>query len=870
MASFLGVQLKKTYEVDLVKPMRTFIENMISSADVNEYNSSLNEFNKLRNSMMAKSVDKHESALEVLYRYYDQLVAIENKLPISENQIRILFKWKDAFDKESFFSGRRTLGVVSGMYEKVCMLFNIAALQSQIAASQNHDTDEGLKLSVKLFQQSAGIFGHLKDIVLSHTQQEPTPDLNPETLAAISALMLAQAQEAFYRKATSENMNDGMVAKLALQSSDLYADAMKLLQLPSIRELWPRDWIPATVMKQAAFHALAEYHQSIVAQKKKSYGEEIARLQHADELMKASSTRGSGTFCFRTEHNKVVRALELAVKDNDFIYHEKIPDSKSLPPIGKAPVAKPTPLPATMSSKFVDLFQKLFPLPVHDGIVAFDNRKNQIINQETGRLKEATLLLNSVLASLNLPAAIEDLSGDSIPTSLLEKAQQLKRDGGVESLNKMMQDLPELLGRNREILNESTRMLEEEAKSDSQLREQFKGKWTRTASGQLTETMKIEASKYEQILNTAIQADKIVQEKYNKHKEAILLLSKQEKEIKSSLPSANPTAALQDSNVVQELRKLMEQVETIKAEREVIEREIKDATFDISSKFLNAMAQDGLINEEAISMPELNRIFGPLREQVSDSINRQKALLNKIQTSNTEFSNAKASNQSGAQREAMLKDLAAGFDMYIELMDNLQEGTTFYNDLTRLLLKLQNKISDFCFARKTEKEELLGDLSKEIVNQPSQQPPQTPKYQQRKPRSGRLGDPSPPPGTAPVVPGGSAGLPVTASAPIPQTSTNSAQQPPPPPYYGGEQPAPSAASWSAPYPMYSMMPMPSGYNPYNPFMAFPQPSYPGGYPVQPPQYSYPGQQPPPQYPPQHPPPQQSNYPGYTQPQARWP
>lgn len=87
---------------------------------------------------------------------------------------------------------------------------------------------------------------------------------------------------------------------------------------------------------------------------------------------------------------------------------------------------------------------------------------------------------------------------------------------------------------------------------------------------------------------------------------------------------------------------------------------------------------------------------------------------------------------------------------------------------------------------------------------------------------------------------------------------------------GGEQPAQSAPNWSAPYPMYSMMPMPSGYNPYNPFMAFPQPSYPGGFPVQPPQYSFPGQQPPPQYPPQHPPPQQSNYPGYTQPQARWP
>lgn len=55
----------------------------------------------------------------------------------------------------------------------------------------------------KTFQQSAGIFGHLKDIVLSHIQQDPTPDLNPDTLAAISALMLAQAQESFYRKATA-------------------------------------------------------------------------------------------------------------------------------------------------------------------------------------------------------------------------------------------------------------------------------------------------------------------------------------------------------------------------------------------------------------------------------------------------------------------------------------------------------------------------------------------------------------------------------------------------------------------------------------------------------------------------------------------
>jgi len=49
-------------------------------------------------------------------------------------------------------------------------------------------------------QQSCGIFGHLKDTVLSSVQGDPTPDLHPDTLNALSALMLAQAQDCFVRK----------------------------------------------------------------------------------------------------------------------------------------------------------------------------------------------------------------------------------------------------------------------------------------------------------------------------------------------------------------------------------------------------------------------------------------------------------------------------------------------------------------------------------------------------------------------------------------------------------------------------------------------------------------------------------------------
>lgn len=37
-------------------------------------------------------------------------------------------------------------------YERMCILFNIGALQSSVAASQCLDTEESLKLAAKLFQ----------------------------------------------------------------------------------------------------------------------------------------------------------------------------------------------------------------------------------------------------------------------------------------------------------------------------------------------------------------------------------------------------------------------------------------------------------------------------------------------------------------------------------------------------------------------------------------------------------------------------------------------------------------------------------------------------------------------------------------------
>lgn len=64
-------------------------------------------------------------------------------------------------DSIAFVTGQCSFSAeTSATYEKCCVLFNIGSLQSQIAKSQNFDSDEGLKNAAKYFQVSkCGVLG---------------------------------------------------------------------------------------------------------------------------------------------------------------------------------------------------------------------------------------------------------------------------------------------------------------------------------------------------------------------------------------------------------------------------------------------------------------------------------------------------------------------------------------------------------------------------------------------------------------------------------------------------------------------------------------------------------------------------------------
>ena len=208
--------------------------------------------------------------------------------------------------------------------------------------------------------------------------------------------------------------------------------------------------------------------------------------------------------------------------------------------------------------------------------------------------------MNEILSSMNLPAGLEDTTGGGVPGSLVEKSGHVVTAGGVPLLEKYVKELPDLLQRNTDLLNESERMLREEAESDVSMRSQHVAKWSRTASDKLTATFTANATKYRTIINNATQADSMVKEKLTGHMHGMQMLSGGETQLASSLPKGSGGSS------TSRLKELMEEVETLKAERAVIESELRSTNPEMQSVFLAAAAA-GSLNEANISLASLGQ-----------------------------------------------------------------------------------------------------------------------------------------------------------------------------------------------------------------------------------------------------------------------
>lgn len=811
MSQFIAIPLKKTSEVDLTKSIKQLISTYYSSND-DLHSDSIEQLNKLRKEATFKGIEgKSTITLTALQRYYDQLKLFAVKCPI--NEVPINFKWKDAFDKSSysFLSSSSSLIIQSLAYERVCVLFNLGSSYSDVAASAlNEDihNEHALQIATKYFQIASGIFLALKsEAPAAIGQRAPQTDMNPSILDILHYLMLAQAQEAILVKAVQNGMSDVSLSKLASQCSDYYGECYKLVQL--VKAIWPeKDWFNQMYAKQLSFSAISDFHQAAVAGTAKKFGEEIAWLSHAMESFKQAESKFSISEFLQTYHKKVIRRYEEAIKENDFIYHARVPEYRLLESVDRFSLVKPAPVPNKFLPDAAELFEGLLPLRVQQAWSKLEVRKQEIVGQEIGAIQDATTNLNAILAALNLPASLEDAPGVDLPQSLQDKSKYVRQKGGINYVSKLIEELPELLKRNMEILNEIEQSIRNEEQRDEAQRQKFgKEKWTRTASPTLNKAWKDYVEKYRNIIKNAMAADDKVKEKFRNHESEIALLSSESKSaIADAIPTGYQGHNYSSSPCVLRLKELMQEVNALKHSREELETKFKNANFDkLKNSFIETVNSDGTLNDGAMIAEALGAVFGPLQKEARESKDQQEALVKEINAANESFVELKGGSQSSASdRDRFFSRLATAHDSFNDLLRHLQEGTKFYNDLTQLLVSLQTKVDDYCYARKTELEELIKSLDP----------------------SGTKSAPTPQASSPPASDAASGG-----SAPqAPQPNYMPYYPPPPLPnmpfstyntYHPGSS-YPPQPNWGG-YPQ-----PPQGYPPYNPYHTLPNPhSQPG-------------------------------------------
>ncbi|VDL82445.1 unnamed protein product [Nippostrongylus brasiliensis] len=227
--------------------MTLFFANFqTGSAQTGDVRAAIEAFSRLRSRACCQPTRNLQSLVNSLAEYYDQLTVFEKRFEQTAPQHLEGFKWNDAFESGKSFFGKTQNSVSDIFLERAAVLFNYGAVLSQIAASQSFLTDDETKTAAKLFQQSAAAHKNL------------TNDLNPETLLAFSNIMLAQSQEAFYRKAYAEKLNPKALVKVAAQAADFYSEASKTMDLT--KNYWKKEWLNTIAGKAFGFQAIAEFH----------------------------------------------------------------------------------------------------------------------------------------------------------------------------------------------------------------------------------------------------------------------------------------------------------------------------------------------------------------------------------------------------------------------------------------------------------------------------------------------------------------------------------------------------------------------------------------------------------------------------------
>ncbi|KAK2576419.1 hypothetical protein KPH14_005755 [Odynerus spinipes] len=657
----------------------------------------------------------------LLKKYYCQLHFLQSRFPMGKDDAAaVTFTWRDTY-------ANMVCSLASIRFEITSVLYNIGAMHTKLGARTERTTADGMKMACAHFQCAAWAFEHLKNSF----PQPSGVDLAPELMTFMYQLCLAQAQECILEKSMLDNRKPTIVAKVARQIVDYYTSTLNTLEQGGSEDGTISDTVGTKIYKswkryvkfKRAYHlAVTHLYQGLAAEEQRKMGERVAFYNAAlaslnEAHLIYSSAKGSVDITGAPDEKAVVEEAltftndviegkrKAAKNENEFIYHEEIPEKETLTVIKGASLVKG--ISFSINDPEVsgpDIFARLVPMKVHEASSLYSEEKAKILRNIGSKIEEKDMQLNTFLSSFKLDHL--DLWDPDVQASeweLLPLPEELiERCAALNAKKQSIQDLVDIMGKLTDtsqdvetVLKEIKKLLLEEELKEKQYQDAVGKRPPSIVATDLTR----ECKKYEEAHNKALESNQALHKAITMHVKNLKILAQPLADLIADIPSLSSHFSDQKSDKpqsiktadklhVQELKRILNKVDEMRRQRS-----------DLHGKLRDSIAQDDLTRLLVTATTE----SGSLDRLFSEQLSKHQSLVSLIEKNLAAQDNILAAltdayAQTGdvrkivedilKRREFTISSLIASYDAYEDLLTKANKGLEFYRKLEINVSKL--------------------------------------------------------------------------------------------------------------------------------------------------------------------------------------
>uniref|UniRef100_A0A914XZ19 BRO1 domain-containing protein n=1 Tax=Panagrolaimus superbus TaxID=310955 RepID=A0A914XZ19_9BILA len=679
---------------DWIPKLREYIFTHYND-DPSKFNEAFKELSVLRYHACRYSADTE--SICIMKRYYAQLQMMKSRFPMETNEpVSVSFAWSDRSCDMAVGAAYEDIN-----YEICCIMYNIGAAHATIGMNETRSDEDSRKNAFSNFQCASWPFECLRDKL--NASKFASSNFEPELLTFFSQILLVQAQECLIEKAIFDNRTNVIVSKLARYAAETYFELKIRLDQDTLSDYILnsklKTWKRLCEAKAHFYEAIKRYYLGQQCCEDEKHGESVAHLAAALEQIKEAQKVVQKD---KRESESMKQAISFALdiisqkeakvrKENDFVYHDRVPKAEDLTQVEPVTKAKAMPFdPFKRDTCGDDLFAALLPANVLKGVSLYSEEKAKLkrgiiqsIEKKDTDLEQHLLSLQ--LSQLNLDQNLDEMR---LPEELLQAsaaftAQPHALFDLLDQLNVVATKSSEaeikLTDLRHRLLNVKCPQLEED------------------------QGFKVISTKVNELMDHHIQAranNTELQKALASQSEQLKLLALPLTELAKNI--CDKVVNVSETPEGKRLREMVEKVEEMRKGRIQLFENFKDdlENDDITSKILaeKDFSMDSLFEKELKKHDKAVQI-------IEMNLNAQDKILNALTEANANFAECRRDIvENNEKRRSQCVSLITAYQVFSGVKEKTEAATTFYNQLFALINALDKSVTGMEDSFKGERE----------------------------------------------------------------------------------------------------------------------------------------------------------------------